>query len=146
VCEPDALKPTLSLIAGQASSRHTVNTAQLVRELQSTMWEGVGPLRTEAKLMHAIGKLDDMTRQIGDLPPPSRGAFDLQRLEWFDLRNMLLVARAVAQAALQRNESRGAHQREDFPATAPQWQVNQRVQLSGNELSVSQRVASMVAP
>ena len=42
-------------------------------------------------------------------------AFDLRRLEWFDLRNMLLVARTVAMAALARSESRGAHQREDFP-------------------------------
>jgi len=63
--------------------------------------------------------------------------FDLQRLEWFDLRNMLLVARAVAQAALNRAESRGAHQREDFPDTLPQWRRHQRVQLRGGELQIS---------
>ena len=43
------------------------------------------------------------------------GAFDMVRLDWFDLRNMLLVARTVATAALARTESRGAHAREDFP-------------------------------
>ena len=100
----------------------------------------------EAKLLHAIATLEDMTRQIGELPPHGRKAFDLQRLEWFDLRNMLLVARAVAQSALLREESRGAHQREDFPATSPEWRVNQRVLLCGDELSFtkSQRAASEV--
>ena len=49
----------------------------------------------------------------------------MQRLDWFDLRNMLTVARAVTQAALARTESRGAHQREDFPDMLPQWRVNQ---------------------
>ena len=65
------------------------------------------------------------------------GAFDLQRLEWFDLRNMLTVAHAVTATALARTESRGAHQREDFPKMLPQWQVHQRVQLRDGELKIS---------
>jgi succinate dehydrogenase/fumarate reductase flavoprotein subunit len=51
----------------------------------------------------------------------------MRRVDWFDLRNMLLVARVVAQAALRRTESRGAHQREDFPGMLPEWRVNQVV-------------------
>jgi len=145
--KPDTLKPMLSLLTGESSAHNNVNTAQMMRDLQSTMWEGVGPLRTEAKLLHAIATLEEMTRQIGELPPHGRKAFDLQRLEWFDFRNMLLVARAVAQSALQREESRGAHQREDFPAASPEWRVNQRVQLRGDELSITkpQRAAATVA-
>ena len=52
---------------------------------------------------------------LGDAPPAPLGAFDTARLDWFDLRNMLLVAETVATAALARTESRGAHQREDLP-------------------------------
>ena len=60
-----------------------------------------------------------------------------QRLEWFDLRNMLSVAHAVTATALTRTESRGAHQREDFPTMLPQWQVHQRVQLRDGALKIS---------
>jgi len=65
------------------------------------------------------------------------GRFDMQRIDWFDLRNMLLVARIVAQAALRRTESRGAHQREDFPGMLPEWQVNQVVRLRDGEVALA---------
>jgi succinate dehydrogenase / fumarate reductase flavoprotein subunit/fumarate reductase (CoM/CoB) subunit A len=50
---------------------------------------------------------------------------------------MLLVARVVAEAALLRAESRGAHQREDYAVTLSQWQVHQRARLAGGGLSIS---------
>ena len=55
-----------------------------------------------------------------------------RRIDWLDLRNMLPVARIVAAAALRRTESRGAHQREDFPGMVLEWQVNQVVRLDGD--------------
>ena len=63
----------------------------------------------------AISHIDDLTHELGERPFGDGGRFDMRRIDWFDLRNMLLVARVVAQAALRRTESRGAHQREDFP-------------------------------
>jgi succinate dehydrogenase/fumarate reductase flavoprotein subunit len=50
---------------------------------------------------------------------------------------MLVVARAVAQSALARTESRGAHQREDFSQMLPQWRRHQRVRLAGGALQLS---------
>ncbi len=67
------------------------------------------------------------------MPPPSI----CERLEWFDLRNMLSVAHAVTATALARTESRGAHQREDFQTMLPQWQVHQRVRLLGGAAQIS---------
>jgi succinate dehydrogenase/fumarate reductase flavoprotein subunit len=61
----------------------------------------------------------------------------MQRIDWFDLRNMLLVARVVTQAALQRTESRGAHQREDFPALLPEWTTNQIVRWRDGAITVA---------
>jgi succinate dehydrogenase/fumarate reductase flavoprotein subunit len=53
----------------------------------------------------------------------------MRRIDWFDLRNMLLVSRIVAETALARTETRGAHQREDYPRLSPDWELNQAVVL-----------------
>ena len=66
----------------------------------------------------------------GEVPPGDPGsAHDLARLDWFDLRQMLLVADSVVTAAAERRESRGAHQREDAPDTDPAWTLNQIITL-----------------
>jgi succinate dehydrogenase/fumarate reductase flavoprotein subunit len=114
------------------------------------MADEVGPFRTAAKLERAVAEIAALAGALGKFPPHHAGAadggFDLQRLEWFDLRNMLMVARAVAQSALARTESRGAHQREDFPQTLPAWRRHQRVRLAGGALQVTGAPAEALAP
>jgi L-aspartate oxidase len=61
----------------------------------------------------AMGQLSDVTT-----------SFD-RVLRWSEARNLLLVAQLVALAALDREESRGAHYREDFPNPLPEWQRHQ---------------------
>jgi succinate dehydrogenase/fumarate reductase flavoprotein subunit len=118
-----------------------MNTAAMIARLQAVMADEVGPLRTAAKLDRALVEIAALAEELGERPPRRVGAsvagFDLQRLEWFDLRNMLVVARAVAQSALARSESRGAHQREDCPQTLPAWQRHQRVRLGAGALQLS---------
>jgi succinate dehydrogenase / fumarate reductase flavoprotein subunit/fumarate reductase (CoM/CoB) subunit A len=101
----------------QASGECDANPAALIAQLQSLMSEHVGPFRTEAGLAHALKEIACMKESLGAMPPAPLGAFDSVRLDWFDARTMLLVGEAVARAALSRRESRGAHQREDYPAT-----------------------------
>jgi succinate dehydrogenase flavoprotein subunit len=137
----------LALLEGDSSGREACNAGELIETMQRVMWDDVGPFRTKEKLARALDTFNDMTRQLGELPPKGRDAFDLSRLDWLDLRNMLLVARTVAQAALQRTESRGAHQREDFPALSAEWQTHQLARLAGDALHVlsSPRATSEVA-
>jgi succinate dehydrogenase flavoprotein subunit len=137
---PEAARPALDLIAG-SSERSDINTAAMVQQLQATMADDVGPFRTEEKLARALAAIGDMSRALGERPIGGQ-AFDLVRLEWFDLRNMLTVARTVAMAALARAESRGAHQREDFPGMLPDWRVNQVARLAGERIAL----ASVPAP
>jgi succinate dehydrogenase/fumarate reductase flavoprotein subunit len=139
---PPKLRPqdtaaALDLTRADGSERASVNTAALISQLQATMADGVGPIRTGAKLGRALADIDALATELRDRPPGRAAAFDLQRLEWFDLRNMLTVARAVTATALARTESRGAHQREDFPALLPQWQLHQSVRMRDGELQIS---------
>ncbi len=114
-----------------------LNTAAMIQTLQAAMADDVGPFRTEAKLVRALATISELTAALGERPAGDGNRFDMRRIDWFDLRNMLLVARIGAQAALRRTESRGAHQREDFPGMLPEWRVNQVVRLRGDELAIA---------
>jgi succinate dehydrogenase / fumarate reductase, flavoprotein subunit len=130
----------LDLVGDGRGAGRDRNTASNVARLQAIMADDVGPFRTAAKLNRALAGIAALADELGERPPRFAGAadaFDLQRLEWFDLRNMLIVARAVAQSALARTESRGAHQREDFPKLLPAWRCHQRVRLAGGALQLS---------
>jgi succinate dehydrogenase / fumarate reductase, flavoprotein subunit len=133
---PQAGRPALDLLAGSGNGSD-INTAAMIQSLQATMADGVGPFRTAAKLARALAAIDDMSGALGERPTGDNTAFDLRRLEWFDLRNMLVVARTVALSALARTESRGAHQREDFPGMLPQWRVNQVARLDGGSVTLA---------
>ena len=60
------------------------------------------------------------------------GRFDMELQDVFDLGAALLTAETVALAAIERRESRGAHQREDLPDTDPALERNQLVRLDGD--------------
>ena len=79
--------------------------------LQDLMWRNVGIARNGTRLLLSARILNLWQRTM----PASETAQD------FELRNMLVVARLVVEAALQRRESRGAHYREDFAETAEEW-------------------------
>ena len=112
---PEAARTSLDLLAS-GTDRTDINTAAMVASLQRTMANDVGPFRAAARLKRALVSIEEMVRALGERPVADGGAFDLRRLEWFDLRNMLLVARTVAMAALARTESRAPTSARIFPA------------------------------
>jgi succinate dehydrogenase / fumarate reductase flavoprotein subunit len=137
----EAARATVDLIRDDPP-KDAPNSAEMLARLQAIMSDDVGPLRTADKLHRALDSIDGLDKALGDRPFGDAGSFDMQRLDWFDLRNMLTVARAVTQAASLRTESRGAHQREDFPEMLPQWHVNQVIRLQGDKLDITQAPAS----
>lgn len=130
--------PTLALLTARGPSASEINTAAMLADLQSLMWDGVGPFRTAAGLKRALERIGALEAKLGDTPVGDPAAFDMSRLDWLDLRNMLLVARVVAEAALSRTESRGAHQREDFPGLLDEWTRNQIVRLAAGRPVIEQ--------
>jgi succinate dehydrogenase / fumarate reductase flavoprotein subunit len=131
-----AAREALDLIA-RDGRKDAPNPAAMMERLQAVMADDVGPLRTQTGLARALVCIDGLASELGERPFGGAVRFDMQRLEWFDLRNMLTVARCVATAAQARTESRGAHQREDFPAMREEWRANQMLRLRGDRLELS---------
>ncbi|MDP6563372.1 MAG: FAD-binding protein [Alphaproteobacteria bacterium] len=121
-------------------SAQTAGIGPIFGELQEMMWDKVGLLRDQAGLKSALARLRQM-REL-DLPalaPGRRDPFALAVQDWFDLRAGLIAAEAITLSALARQESRGAHQRDDFPASDPAWEVNQVVRLVNGVPTVERR-------
>ncbi len=130
----EAAETVLALIAGRTPMAG--NSAALLARLQGVMANHAGPIRNRAGLQSALTELEALKAALGSVAPPPQPGFDTVRLDWFDLRNMLLVAETVITAALAREESRGAHQREDFPLTDPEWAANQMIRLGPDGLAI----------
>ncbi|MGY3605319.1 MULTISPECIES: FAD-binding protein [unclassified Bradyrhizobium] len=131
----EAVRPVLDLLRS-ATRRDAPNPAAAIAGLQTAMADKVGPFRTEAKLRSALSSILQLSREIGNVPLSTGAPFDTMMTDWLDLRNMLLVARSVTEAALARSESRGAHQREDQPRLSEDWCVNQTISLSQGDISL----------
>ena len=89
------------------------------RSLLSTMWEDAGILRTRERLTRAQATLETLARDIASMGAGSADpAFNLTFMDRLNLENLVLVSRAIVASALAREDSRGAHFREDFPQTS----------------------------
>jgi succinate dehydrogenase/fumarate reductase flavoprotein subunit len=106
-------------------------------ELQELMWKKAGPFRTGAKLSAALARIEQMQRELRQLRVGGEQRFNLDLHDWFELRAMLTTAEAVVKSALARTESRGAHQREDFPAPDERLLKNQVVALSNDAMATT---------
>jgi len=108
-----ALEP-LERTAGE--SPYAIHT-----ELQQVMQDLVGLIRRESELKTALVELDKLRARASLVSAPGERAYNPGWHLALDLRNMLEVAECVAQAALERQESRGGHTRDDYPAMSPEW-------------------------
>jgi succinate dehydrogenase / fumarate reductase flavoprotein subunit/fumarate reductase (CoM/CoB) subunit A len=70
-----------------------------------------------------------MRTHLDGIAPADDTEFNLTLQDWYDLRSALLTAESVTLAAINRTESRGAHQREDYEETDPAQTHNQRLRL-----------------
>ena len=97
--------------------RKTGESAFALREqLGNLMWANVGIVRTGEKLKSAIVSLSEMRTQTGNIAVAGSRAFNLGWQQALDVSNLLTAADLIARSALHREDSRGAHFREDFPA------------------------------
>ncbi len=111
---------------------------RLHEELQATMQSLVGIFRTEADLHEAIGLLAGLYARWPSIRVAGGRTYNPGWGLVFELRNMLIVAEAVARSARQRTESRGAHSRIDHPDLSPAWgRKNSVVRREGEKMKVA---------
>jgi succinate dehydrogenase / fumarate reductase, flavoprotein subunit len=90
-------------------------------ELQQMMNDLAGLIRRGPELDQALKELPGLRTRYASIAAPGGRAYNPGWHLAVDLRNMLLIAECVAMAALERQESRGGHTREDYPAMSPEW-------------------------
>ena len=92
-----------------------------VRErLYEVMWDKVGIIRDDAGLRAALAELNDIDGELRDIGiVGGNRAFNLSWHDWLNLKSLVATSRVIAEAALARTDSRGAHFRADFPEAGP---------------------------
>jgi len=116
----------------------------LQRSVRDAMWEFCGVVRDEELLNKGISKINEIkesTKQL-DVRPDSEGFEDLMLA--FDLQGTLASAEATILSAIERKESRGAHQRSDFKETnnkeflvnfETHWDDNQKAVITKHDVN-----------
>jgi succinate dehydrogenase / fumarate reductase flavoprotein subunit len=106
---------------GDGENPYTVH-----QELQQTMHDLVGIIRKEEELTQALAALEKLRARITEVgvQPVAASGGRGYHPGWhlaLDLRNMLLVSECIAKAALERQESRGGHTRDDYSGMSAEW-------------------------
>lgn len=114
---PDEAAIARSIAAHEAPFRQGAGSLEPIREaLFECMWNDVGILRDAAGLQRAQARLAELQAELHrtGVADGDRG-FNLSWHDWLNLDSLIAVSRVIAAAALAREDSRGAHFREDFP-------------------------------
>jgi succinate dehydrogenase / fumarate reductase flavoprotein subunit len=114
------------------------NPYTVQRDLQETMHNLVGIIRTEVELKKAQVELSVLRERAAAASVEGHRQYNPGWHLSLDLRSLMTVSRAIATAALERKESRGGHTRDDYPGPDPELgRVNMVVRQRDGEISVT---------
>jgi succinate dehydrogenase / fumarate reductase, flavoprotein subunit len=111
----------LALAPFDGSGTGSENPYTIQQELQQTMNDLVGIIRTREELEKSLGEIEKFKERAKNLLVEGHRQYNPGWHLAIDLRNMLLVSECIAKAALEREESRGGHTREDHPGFDEEW-------------------------
>ncbi|MEO5844979.1 MAG: FAD-binding protein [Caldimonas sp.] len=117
---PDEAAIAASVTRHEAPFAQPPGSLEPIREaLFDCMWNEVGILRTADGLQRAAATLTELDARLAGVGVADGDrAFNLSWHDWLNLKSLIAVSRVIAAAALAREDSRGAHYREDHPATS----------------------------
>jgi succinate dehydrogenase / fumarate reductase flavoprotein subunit len=97
------------------------NPYAIQAELQDSMQDLVGIVRTESEMTEALEVIERLKARAGKASVSGKREYHPGWHTAIDLRNLLVVSEAIARSAIERKESRGGHFREDYPEKAAEW-------------------------
>ena len=113
--DEDALQEAIR-VAERPFNQKTGDVEGIREALLECMWEDVGIVRDAEGLTRAEQRLNELEGQLSAIGMASQErAFNLTWHDWLNLSNLILVSKSIRAAAIQREESRGARFRQDFP-------------------------------
>jgi succinate dehydrogenase / fumarate reductase flavoprotein subunit len=115
------------------------NPYTIQSDLQDVMQRLVGIIRKEDELQESLAEIQALQERATRLSVEGHRQYNPGWHLALDLRNMLLVSECIAKAALERQESRGGHTRDDFPGPDPHWGARNLVLTLGGGGSVDLR-------
>ena len=131
-----------SIQAHEAPLQKPAGDIEMIRDaLAECMWDDVGISRNKDSLVQARNKLNVLEKQLEQTGVGSiHRQYSITWQDWMNLRNLILVSKAVTEAALSRENSRGAQYRDDFPNPGPlESSYFTAVQLSDQGLKIENR-------
>jgi len=120
--EARALSPFDPASEGQGETReNNENPYTIQQDLQQTMNDLVGIIRTADELSRSLAEIEKLKERAKHVLVEGHRQYNPGWHLAIDLRNMLVVSECIAKAALERQESRGGHTRDDFPGPNDEW-------------------------
>lgn len=149
-------EPDESILAKEfARAIHPLNikpdaVLPLRRQLQDTMWDEVGVMRTEYSMMRGLEGIAQVSDALMNTGVASDNlAFNLTWHDWLNLRSLCDISEVITKAGIERKNSRGAHYREDFPESGEMVKSDFTVaQMTDDEVGVTREPVefSIVSP
>lgn len=117
VFNPDIyLQDAKEEITALLTKKGTIRIGQLRQEFQDCMTQHCGVFRTEATMREGIKQIGELKRKYEQIYLDDRGdCWNTELIEAWELQSLMVVGEIILTSALNRQESRGAHSREDFP-------------------------------
>jgi succinate dehydrogenase / fumarate reductase flavoprotein subunit len=110
------------------------------QELQATMNELVGIIRTAPEIQQALERIEELKVRAKALTVSGDARYNPSWHLALDLPHMLRVSECIARAALERQESRGGHTRDDYPGPDDDWaKVNLICAQDGEGISLTHK-------
>ncbi|TRU69922.1 MAG: succinate dehydrogenase/fumarate reductase flavoprotein subunit [Microcystis viridis Mv_BB_P_19951000_S69] len=117
VFNPDIyLQDAKEQITALLTKKGTIRIGQLRQQFQDCMTQHCGVFRTEATMREGIKQIGELKRKYEDIYLDDTGdCWNTELIEAWELQSLMVVGEIILTSALNRQESRGAHSREDFP-------------------------------